>query len=158
MSGVKIGIYVVLSAGVSGCTLDSASTTNEELAEASSDIDITATPTCNEVVSFDEAWVPYYNGTPSTADCNMARGDNSPAVRQLQRTLNICYHGQLVENGDFDGATEMALRRTQRMAGTTPDGRYVRETRRVMRHEPTNGGSCVHVAMDFAEGSREPRT
>ena len=146
MSGVKIvGVFVALSAGVSGCAFEPASTTNDEITEASSDIDIAAMPTCNGVESYHAAWAPYYNGTPSTVSCSMARGDNSPGVRQLQRTLNICYHEVLVEDGDFNGATETALRRVQRRAGTTPDGQYGRETRRVMLHEPTNSAHCLHV-------------
>jgi peptidoglycan hydrolase-like protein with peptidoglycan-binding domain len=146
MSGVKLaGVLVALSAGVSGCAFDPASTTNDDVAETSSDIDIAAMPTCNSVASFHEAWVPYYNGTPSTVDCNMARGYNSAAVQQLQRTLNLCYHEHLAEDGNFDGATETALRRAQRKAGTTPDGQYGRETRKVILHESTSGGRCVHV-------------
>jgi len=149
MSGVKIaGVFVALSAGMAGCVFDPASTTdegNEGIEETSSDIDIAATPTCDAVASFHGAWVPYYDGTPSTVDCNMVRGYNSPAVLQLQRTLSLCYHEPLAENGDFDAATETALRRTQRKAGETPNGQYGRATRKVMLHEPTNGGHCVHV-------------
>src|SRR6185295_18680778 len=133
MSGVKIaGVFVALSVGVSGCTTDTASTPDEEIEAASSDIDIAAMPTCNSVASFHAAWVPYYNGTQSTVDCTMVRGYNSSAVRQLQRSLNLCYHEQVAENGSFDEATQTALRRAQRQAGTTPNGQYGRETRKVM--------------------------
>jgi hypothetical protein len=149
MSGVKLaGVFVALSAGVSGCMFDPAEAPLDEAQvtdEASSDIDIAAAPTCNVVASFHGAWIPYYNGTPSTVDCIMVRGYNSSAVRQLQRTLNLCYHDHLAESSEFDGATETALRRAQRGAGTTPNGQYGRETRKVMLHESTNGGHCVHV-------------
>jgi hypothetical protein len=160
MSGVKIaGVFVALSAGMSACAIDpaetpldetqvtgsNASTTNDGIAEASSDIDIAALPTCDWVESFHGARVPYYNGTPSTADCGMARGYNSSAVQQLQRSLNLCYNAHLIENGNFDSATETALRRAQRHAGTTPDGQYGRETRQVLLHESTSGGRCLHV-------------
>lgn len=152
MRGVKFaGVFMALSAGMSGCTFDPAAPPLDQAqvrggeASTSSDIDLAATPTCNWVASYHAAWMPYYNGTPSTIDCTMARGYNSPAVRQLQRTLNYCYHDNLIEDSDFDAATETALRRVQRLTGTTPDGKYGRETRRVMLHEPTNGGRCIHV-------------
>ena len=104
-----------------------------------------ATPTCNGVRNWFNAAVPDW--TPSgTVDCNMVRGDHSPAVEQLQRSMNTCYHEHLVTDGDFGLLTFQALVRTQGKAGTSADGQYGPNTRKAMRHESNDvPGTCVHV-------------
>ncbi|HWU90686.1 MAG TPA: peptidoglycan-binding domain-containing protein [Kofleriaceae bacterium] len=104
-----------------------------------------STPTCNWVASYAGAWVPYFSGPPGTVDCNMVRGCNSAAVRQLQHSMNVCYGEHLTEDGDFGLLTEQALIRTQKKAGTTADGGYGPNTRKAMLHEPVSGGPCVRV-------------
>jgi len=102
-----------------------------------------ATPTCNGVANWGGAAVPAFNGNVS---CNMVRGTNSGAVRQLQRSMNVCYGEHLVLDGDFGGNTEAALRRTQAKAGTAADGQYGPNTRRAMRHESNDvPGTCLRV-------------
>ena len=105
--------------------------------------DIAATPTCNWVAAFAGAWVPMHLATNSV-NCNMVRGTNSEAVKKLQHSMNLCYREHLVEDGDFGGNTEAALRRTQRAAGTGDDGQYGPNTRRAMLHQAIAGG-CIRV-------------
>jgi hypothetical protein len=105
-----------------------------EESTATVESDILATPTCNTVVNWFDHAVPAWSVT-GTVDCNMVRGTNSAAVRQLQRSMNTCYQKQLVLDGDFGGRTEAALIDVQRRSGTTPDGQYGPNTRKAMRHE-----------------------
>ena len=163
MSMIKYVLFGVLAATVmQGCALDGetpddpenenaqnaqtdpqaldeqdAEAADSDAADAATDATdpmILATPTCNGVRNWFSAAVPDW--TPSgTVDCNMVRGTNSEAVRQLQRSMNICYHEQLKEDGDFGGLTQQALIRTQRTAGTPADGQYGPNTRKAMRHE-----------------------
>lgn len=104
-----------------------------------------ATPTCNWVASYANAWVPYYDGT-STVDCNMVQGNVSQGARQLQTTLNKCYGEHLVEDGDFGSLTKAALMRAQQKAGTAVDGVYGPNTRKAIKHEPLDGSTnCIRV-------------
>jgi peptidoglycan hydrolase-like protein with peptidoglycan-binding domain len=106
---------------------------------------ILATPTCNGVRNWFNAAVPDWT-TTGTVDCNMVRGTNSAAVRQLQRSMNVCYQEHLVLDGDFGGNTQAALIRTQKRAGTPADGQYGPNTRKAMRHESNDvPGTCTRV-------------
>jgi hypothetical protein len=104
-----------------------------------------ATPTCNGVRNWFNAAVPDWTSS-GTVDCNMVRGDNSPAVEQLQRSMNICYHEQLTPDGDFGRLTFDALVRVQKQAQTKADGQYGPNTRKAMHHESNDvPGTCTSV-------------
>jgi hypothetical protein len=105
-----------------------------EDATGTAESDILATPTCNTVVNWSNAAVPAWSGS-GTVNCNMVRGTNSAAVRQLQRSMNVCYGEALRTDGDFGGLTEAALRRTQARSGAQVDGQYGPNTRTHMKHE-----------------------
>jgi peptidoglycan hydrolase-like protein with peptidoglycan-binding domain len=105
-------------------------------------------PSCNWVFDVQEAFVP---GTyPTLSDpyrCNLRRGDTGDGVRQLQNSMDICYHENLATDGVFGPLTEAALIRTQRTAGTTVDGVYGPNTRRAMLHQKDSGMSCKRVTI-----------
>jgi hypothetical protein len=174
MSAVKGVVLAMLAAlAVPACTLDSDTPADPEDPGAQTELDAQRgqddedaeeaavatdeagilTPTCNSVINWFNAAVPAWNS--STVDCNMVRGTNSSAVRQLQRSMNRCHttvvrnalNGQLlVEDGDFGGNTERALRAVQGNVGTGVDGQYGPNTRRAMRHESNNvPGTCTRV-------------
>lgn len=102
-----------------------------------------ATPTCNNAKVYYGGYVPYYSGT-GTVDCNMVQGTNSQGVWALQHSMNLCYHENLVLDGDFGPATKAALIRTQQKAGTYADGVYGPNTRKAMYHVGDNY-TCVRV-------------
>lgn len=105
-----------------------------------------ATPTCNNAGVYRNAYLPLYkSNSTTTVDCNLVRGTYGIAVWQLQVTMNVCYGKGLVEDGDFGGNTERALREVQDKVGTRVDGQYGPNTRRAMVHEATGGGPCIHV-------------
>src|ERR1041384_397769 len=141
------GILVSLLTVISACALefdDSAPEQqgSEELPTAdpdestvSSDVNILSTPTCDWVASYAGAWVPFFNGSPGTVDCNMVKGCHSAAVQKLQHSMNLCYGEHLSEDSDFGQLTKDALIRTQRKAGTPADGEYGPNTRKAMLHQ-----------------------
>jgi peptidoglycan hydrolase-like protein with peptidoglycan-binding domain len=113
-----------------------------------------ATPTCTKTVTYQNAWVPAASNGSVT--CLMSRGANSDAVRQLQDSLNDCYAARfesedralwpLVQDGDFGGNTEKALKRVQTFVRISSDGKYGPQTRANMLHTtPLFADPCKYV-------------
>lgn len=124
---------------------DQASATDPATSTDTAALTPASLPTCNNVRDWENAAVPDWSVT-LTVDCDMGIGAHSPAVGQLQRSMNLCYGEHLAVDNDFGPATQAALKRTQTKAGATPDGEYGPQTRRAMRHENNDvPNTCVHV-------------
>lgn len=124
---------------------DQASATDPATSTDTGALTLASFPTCNDVRDWFNAAVPDWNVT-GTVDCAMGIGAHSPAVGQLQRTMNVCYGERLAVDNDFGPATQAALIRTQKAALTTPDGVYGPKTRKAMRHESNDVPNiCVRV-------------
>jgi peptidoglycan hydrolase-like protein with peptidoglycan-binding domain len=149
-------VIALVSASFAACAFDPEGAepgedpegSGEAESSESTDVSELATATCNTVTNWASAAVPSANGN---VNCNMVRGTNSPAVAQLQRSMNVCYlrpagRTLLVVDGDFGGNTRSALIFVQGQAGTAPDGEYGPNTRKAMRHESNEvPNTCVHV-------------
>ena len=114
-----------------------------------------ATPTCTKTVTYQGAYLPAASNGSVT--CLLSRGANSDAVRQLQDSMNDCYAARLettdralwpiVQDGDFGGNTEKALRLVQAYVRTTVDGKYGPQTRVKMEHTtPLFADPCKYVS------------
>lgn len=99
----------------------------------------------------------YYLHVPSLGtdswnfNCVVVRGHKGWPVLVLQESLNACYGQGLVEDGDFGGNTERAVRNVQAIIGVPVDGRAGPITRKAMlwqAYDHGNGGAhtgwCTH--------------
>lgn len=107
-----------------------------------------ATPTCNIVTWWQDEYVPAEQVGAISPSCLMSRGAVSDSVRQLQRSLNMCYSAGISADRQFGPATESALRRVQTRLGITSDGKYGPQTARAMKHEPgAHAGTCGYITF-----------
>jgi hypothetical protein len=151
------GIFVSFLIMWTGCGVEpdagdaQLTATPDEPASAETTEALTATPTCNtsnidgraDQVAVEVPW--FSSSSLETDSCNMVRGTHSEAVRQLQRSLNTCYHKGLAEDADFGGHTETALRQVQTAEHIRSDGQYGPQTRDNMCHAIINDGGCRHM-------------
>jgi hypothetical protein len=78
--------------------------------------------------------VPAQN-SGGNVECILATGNQGEGVRQLQRSLNVCYRQGLTVDGIFGGNTRAALVRVQTSLRISADGGYGPQTRDAMVHQ-----------------------
>lgn len=106
-----------------------------------------ATPICTTYATV-HAPSGYYLVLPTTAsgsaNCYLAQGANSAAVRVLQDSLNSCMGANpvLAVDGDYGPATRNAVLAVQKKYGLTRDGVYGAQTRGAMSFK--NPGVDIH--------------
>jgi hypothetical protein len=106
-----------------------------------------AAPTCSRTTNVfipdlgGSTKMPSTGSTEASTSCNMGRGAQSPAVKWLQQSLNVCYEFELTQkglyplsaDGIFGAKTESGLRTAQSTEGTSADGVYGPHTRDAIR-------------------------
>ncbi|MEV0910200.1 peptidoglycan-binding domain-containing protein [Streptomyces hokutonensis] len=94
-----------------------------------------AAETCDRTKHIHHAIVP---ASVAGVNCLLSVGNGGEGVRALQLTLRRCYGSTITADGIFGTATRDALRYAQRQAGTQDDGIYGPNTRRAIKHRPSN--------------------
>jgi hypothetical protein len=82
-------------------------------------------------------YVPSIGTWSGRIDCLLGVGNDSPAVRVLQETLNQCYGNSLAVDGVFGPKTEEALIQAQRAENIPADGVYGPQTREHIKWRET---------------------
>lgn len=144
--GVTTSLAALTAVGLIGSVAGPAQASSPEVGMTRSSALSVAVATyyCDDTGTYSGAWVPIRR-SPLTVDCILNQGAISRGVRQLQTSLNKCYSAGLVVDSNFGPATKAALISVQKKVGAVPDGVYGPQTRKLMRHEPTSGSTCVRV-------------
>jgi peptidoglycan hydrolase-like protein with peptidoglycan-binding domain len=91
------------------------------------------------------AAVPTVGNATYQVDCQLAYSNDSNAVLELQKALNMCYGYDLSEDGDFGSLTQSAVEGMQSRIGVSVDGIYGPQTRTAMEFPPTEGPGCAKL-------------
>ena len=75
------------------------------------------------------AVIPSVGNNTGNFNCDLGPGNLSPAVGDLQRTLNHCYQAGLHVDNDYGPLTKAAVKEAQQDVNITADGMYGPVTR-----------------------------
>jgi peptidoglycan hydrolase-like protein with peptidoglycan-binding domain len=104
-----------------------------------------ATPTCTLIALYQNHYVPASDSV--SPRCLMSPGAQSQGVRQLQFSLNACYHKGLATDGIYGDNTKNALAAVQDALNIGVDGKYGPQTARAMNHQGANGHGCGRITF-----------
>jgi len=88
--------------------------------------------------------IPTIGNNTGRDNCDLGVGNDSGAVKTLQRELNACYGQHLTVDGIFGQATKASLQVAQRREGVRADGVYGPITRDHL-HWADNLGFCARL-------------